>query len=178
MQGSHNAASYGDLGKRYDIEPDLSDANLQRRLEEVREGLKREIRKELKIKEGAENLRKVTTDKKSLDNVNKMVKQANSKLEELHQELQELNAHLLVATNSNNKLPGKWHSESSPVWLWFMLGGVSRIESRRPPLCAASNQNHVFVSRDITFRFAKTRPGPKKEVLVLLNESTREKGFR
>ena len=110
LQGSHHQAAYGELGKRYDIEPDLSDVNLQRRLEQIKEGLKREIRKELKIKEGAENLRKVTTDKKSLDNVNKMVKLANSKLEELHQELQELDAHLLVATKSNNKFPGK-HSK-------------------------------------------------------------------
>ena len=107
FQGSHQQAAYGELGKRWGIDSDLSDINLQRRLEEVKEGIKREIRKELKIKEGAENLKKATTDKKALDNVNKMVKHANSKLEELHQELQELDAHLLVATNSNNKLQGK-----------------------------------------------------------------------
>ena len=127
LQGSHQQAAYGELGKRYDIEPDLSDVNLQRKLEEIKEGLKREIRKELKIKEGAENLRKATTDKKSLDNVNKMVKLANSKLEELHQELQELNAHLLVATKSNNKLPGKFHvhhrSSRKPT-IHLLLGGV------------------------------------------------------
>jgi serine/threonine protein kinase len=105
-QGSHHDQSgYHDLGQRYGIDPDLADSNIQSRLEEIREHLKREIRKELKIKEGAENLRKATTDKKSLENVTRMVKHANSKLEELHQELQELNAHLLVA-NSNNHVPG------------------------------------------------------------------------
>ncbi len=106
LQSSHEQTTYYELGKRYGIEPDLADTLLQQRLEEIREHLKREIRKELKIKEGAENLRKATTDKKSLDNVNRLVKQANSKLEELHQELQELNAHLLVATSSNRDSSG------------------------------------------------------------------------
>ena len=108
MQGPHQQqTSYYELGKRYGIEADLSDSALQQQLEEIREHLKREIRKELKIKEGAENLRKATTDKKSLDNVNRMVKQANSKLEQLQEELQTLNAHLIA--NSNNHVSSKWY---------------------------------------------------------------------
>ncbi|XP_039591726.1 serine/threonine-protein kinase N2-like [Polypterus senegalus] len=75
---------------------DLSDAMLQQKLDEIKDQIKREIRKELKIKEGAENLRKVTTDKKSLAYVDNMLKKSNKKLEELHQELQELNAHIVV----------------------------------------------------------------------------------
>lgn len=39
---------------------DLSDAMVQQKLDEIKEQIRREIRKELKIKEGAENLRKVT----------------------------------------------------------------------------------------------------------------------
>ena len=58
---------------------------------------KREIRKELKIKEGAENLRKVTTDKKSLAYVDNILKKSNKKLEELHHKLQELNAQIVVS---------------------------------------------------------------------------------
>lgn len=38
---------------------DLSDAMVQQKLDEIKEQIRREIRKELKIKEGAENLRKV-----------------------------------------------------------------------------------------------------------------------
>uniref|UniRef100_A0A3P9IZ09 protein kinase C n=1 Tax=Oryzias latipes TaxID=8090 RepID=A0A3P9IZ09_ORYLA len=75
---------------------DLSDSMVQQKLDEIKEQIRREIRKELKIKEGAENLRKVTTDKKSLAYVDNMLKKSNKKVEELHQELQELNAHIVV----------------------------------------------------------------------------------
>ncbi|KAK2831764.1 hypothetical protein Q7C36_016850 [Tachysurus vachellii] len=75
---------------------DLSDTMVQQKLDEIREQIKREIRKELKIKEGAENLRRVTTDKKRLAYVDTMLKKSNKKVEELHQELQELNAHIVV----------------------------------------------------------------------------------
>uniref|UniRef100_A0AAY4E557 protein kinase C n=1 Tax=Denticeps clupeoides TaxID=299321 RepID=A0AAY4E557_9TELE len=75
---------------------DLSDTMVQHKLDEIKDQIKREIRKELKIKEGAENLRKVTTDKKSLAYVDNMLKKSNKKVEELHQELQELNAHIVV----------------------------------------------------------------------------------
>lgn len=50
----------------------------------------------------------VTTDKKSLAYVDNMLKKSNKKVEELHQELQELNAHIVVKDpeellgNSNN----------------------------------------------------------------------------
>uniref|UniRef100_A0A8C9ZHJ3 protein kinase C n=1 Tax=Sander lucioperca TaxID=283035 RepID=A0A8C9ZHJ3_SANLU len=74
---------------------DLSDTMVQQKLDEIKEQIRREIRKELKIKEGAENLRKVTTDKKSLAYVDNMLKKSNKKVEELHQELQELNAHIV-----------------------------------------------------------------------------------
>ena len=75
---------------------DLSDTMVQQKLDEIKDQIKREIRKELKIKEGTENLRKVTTDKKSLTYVDDMLKKSNKKVEELHQELQELNAHIVV----------------------------------------------------------------------------------
>ena len=73
-QGPQQQTSYHELGRRYGIDADLSDATLQLHLEEIRENLKREIRKELKIKEGAENLRKASSDKKVLDNVNRQVR--------------------------------------------------------------------------------------------------------
>uniref|UniRef100_A0A8C1HD44 protein kinase C n=1 Tax=Cyprinus carpio carpio TaxID=630221 RepID=A0A8C1HD44_CYPCA len=83
---------------------DLSDTMVQQKLDEIKDQIKREIRKELKIKEGAENLRKVTTDKKSLAYVDNMLKKSNKKVEELHQELQELNAHIVseARTSTNN----------------------------------------------------------------------------
>jgi len=99
-QGPHTQHGLN-LAQRYGIEPDLSDQTIQQKLQEVLEDLKREIQKELKIKEGAENLRKATTDKKALEEVNRLVKKANNKLEELHQELHEVNARLFLKGSSS-----------------------------------------------------------------------------
>ncbi len=63
-------------------------------VEQLKDSLRLEIRRELKIKEGAENLRKVSTDKKTLAQCNQAIKQSNIRLDHLHQELQEVNAHL------------------------------------------------------------------------------------
>uniref|UniRef100_A0A8C9E4N5 Serine/threonine-protein kinase N2 n=1 Tax=Phocoena sinus TaxID=42100 RepID=A0A8C9E4N5_PHOSS len=76
---------------------DFSDTMVQQKLDDIKDRIKREIRKELKIKEGAENLRKVTTDKKSLAYVDNILKKSNKKLDELHHKLQELNAHIVVS---------------------------------------------------------------------------------
>ena len=91
---------YKELSLKYGLSQDLTDSDLQMKLKELKRIVKDEIRKELKIKEGAENLKRVTTDKKSLSNVNSIVKKANNKLEELQQDLQELNAHILLTHNN------------------------------------------------------------------------------
>ncbi|XP_044309565.1 serine/threonine-protein kinase N1 isoform X1 [Varanus komodoensis] len=79
-----------------DLSSDFSDTSVQQKLDEEKEKIKREIRKELKIKEGAENLRKATTDRKNLSNVENLLKSSNRKLEALHHQLQDLNAHIVV----------------------------------------------------------------------------------
>ena len=94
------------MNQRFGLEPDLSNDAIQEKLKEVQEQIKKQILTEMKIKEGAENLRKATTDKKSLANVNSIVKKANTKLEDLNQELQEVNAYLLM-TNTNNTPSGE-----------------------------------------------------------------------
>ena len=68
-------------------------------IEEAREAVKKEIRKEMKIKEGAEKLREATSDKKSLAHVQTIVKKANNRLQELQQELNELSTYLLVSNS-------------------------------------------------------------------------------
>lgn len=116
FQGGASKDWYHELGQRYGFEPNLSEAGLQQRLEEMRENLKKEIRKEMKIKEGAEKLREVSTDKKSLSNVSSIVKKANNKLQELQHELQELNAYLLVSNSGDlrrDSLQGEWAAKSS-----------------------------------------------------------------
>ena len=57
-------------------------------LETLKETIRLEIRKELKIKEGAENLQKVTTDKRSRSHIATILKNCSEKLDVLHSELQ------------------------------------------------------------------------------------------
>lgn len=61
-------------------------------LEQSKEAIKSEIRKQLKLKEGAENLKKVATDKKTIAQCNTILKEATAKLQDLHDDLQDLNA--------------------------------------------------------------------------------------
>uniref|UniRef100_A0A8C3VJK5 Serine/threonine-protein kinase N3 n=1 Tax=Catharus ustulatus TaxID=91951 RepID=A0A8C3VJK5_CATUS len=72
------------------------DPSFQQKLEGEKELLRRAIQKELKIKEGAENLRKATTDRKNLVHIEHVLKSSNRKLEQLHWELQELNARIVI----------------------------------------------------------------------------------
>uniref|UniRef100_A0A669F3I0 protein kinase C n=1 Tax=Oreochromis niloticus TaxID=8128 RepID=A0A669F3I0_ORENI len=79
-----------------DQNSDFSDSSVQQRLDEHREKIRREIRKELKIKEGAENLRRATTDKRNAQQVDSQLRSSKRKLESLQAQLQELDAHIVV----------------------------------------------------------------------------------
>lgn len=95
---------------------DFLDPNMQQKLEGVKGLIRREIQKELKIKEGTENLRKVMTNKKNLAHVENILKSSNQKLERLHWELQELNAQIVVMDTDN--LRGECRS-------WTSFSGIS-----------------------------------------------------
>ena len=99
-----------ELSLKYGMQTHLSHSPLPQKLEELREYIRREIKKELKIKEGAENLRKVAKDKKSVSDVNVIVKKSNSKLTELKQELQELESQILVSQGNTNMTPGTYRA--------------------------------------------------------------------
>uniref|UniRef100_A0A8C7TB12 protein kinase C n=1 Tax=Oncorhynchus mykiss TaxID=8022 RepID=A0A8C7TB12_ONCMY len=86
-----------------DQSSDFSDTAVQQRLDEQRERIRREIRKELKIKEGADNLRRATTDKRNASQVDSQLRSSNRKLEDLHAQLQELDAHIMVKGGDDNK---------------------------------------------------------------------------
>lgn len=83
----------------------INDENVH--VDTLRDTIKLEIRRELKIKEGAENLRKVSTDKRTLAQCQQAIKQSSHKLTELHDHLQDLNAHIseeiVMAPNSGGK---------------------------------------------------------------------------
>lgn len=87
-----------ELSHKYGLSTEnLSDALLPCKLEELKEIVRKEIRKELKIKEGAEKLSKVATDRKSLNHVATIVKNSNSKLAELKYELSELESQIILS---------------------------------------------------------------------------------
>nr|XP_009683317.1 PREDICTED: serine/threonine-protein kinase N3 [Struthio camelus australis] len=98
------------------------DPSFQQKLEDEKELIRRAIQKELKIKEGAENLRKVTTDKKNLVHIEHVLKSSNRKLEQLHWELQELNARIVITDKEESKADGSlspdpclWERNRDPV---------------------------------------------------------------
>jgi protein kinase N len=101
---------YSELSAKYGLPPDISEADFQHKLEDIKKIVKEEIRKELKIKEGAENLRRASKDKKSLADVNSMVKQSNCKLHELQQDLQELDAHIVSSSSNPNPLVSNFNA--------------------------------------------------------------------
>lgn len=95
----------------------LMDPGFQQKLEGEKELLRRAIQKELKIKEGAENLRKATTDRKNLVHIEHVLKSSNRKLEQLHWELQELNARIVITDKEENRT-GTDGSLSPDPCLW------------------------------------------------------------
>ncbi|KAL2086027.1 hypothetical protein ACEWY4_017086 [Coilia grayii] len=82
---------------------DPSDPEVQQRLEGERERIRREIRRELKIKEAAERLRRATTDRKQQQQVDSQVRSSNRKLSELHEQLQELDAYIVAKGNDDSR---------------------------------------------------------------------------
>lgn len=96
----YSASTFGDMADDNDV--DLSDTRFQKGIEEVKDDIRKEIRKELKLKEGAENLKKATTDKKQLANVENLLKKSNRKLEELQQEMNELDAYQIAKSGDGS----------------------------------------------------------------------------
>ena len=81
--------------------------------------LKREIMKELKIKEGAENLLKLT--KKDKREVERMIKQSNNKLDALNLDLQEVNNYLVITGDGSRasrraSMPQLGESHRGKIW--------------------------------------------------------------
>uniref|UniRef100_A0A3B4DUV5 protein kinase C n=1 Tax=Pygocentrus nattereri TaxID=42514 RepID=A0A3B4DUV5_PYGNA len=102
-------------------EGDLLDPAFQQRLEDARALLRQEIQRELKIKEAAGRLRQAVTNKKNAADVEGQLRASSRKLEQLHWELQELNA-LAMATEKETATdtatspdPCHWEDATSPL---------------------------------------------------------------
>lgn len=170
---------YQELCTKYGLPAEISDCNLQQKLEEVKKQVKEEIRKELKIKEGAENLKKVTTDKKCLSNVNTMVKQSNNKLQELQQDLQELNAHILVthqsATESRSSKNARSHNQNDRQTMSDRLSNSSDNEQQEDlaPLTAAA-QRLLSLEKQLAIEL-KVKQGAENMIQMYSSGSSKDK---
>lgn len=134
---------------------DFSDSSVQQLLEEQRERIRREIRKELKIKEGAENLRRATTDKRNAHQVENQLRSSNRKLDDLHTQLQELDAHIVVKGGDENKD----ECPQSP-------GAESRTSAHKERIAALERQLNIEL---------KVKQGVENMIPIYSNGSTKDK---
>uniref|UniRef100_A0A8C9WQD2 protein kinase C n=1 Tax=Scleropages formosus TaxID=113540 RepID=A0A8C9WQD2_SCLFO len=94
-------------------EGNILDPEFQQRIEDARVQIRQEIQRELKIKEGAERLRRAVTNRKNAADVEGQLKASSRKLERLHWELQELNARAMV-TDQTSPDHCRWEESTSP----------------------------------------------------------------
>uniref|UniRef100_A0A667XJK9 protein kinase C n=1 Tax=Myripristis murdjan TaxID=586833 RepID=A0A667XJK9_9TELE len=138
-----------------DHNSDFSDSSVQQRLEEQRERIRREIRKELKIKEGAENLRRATTDKRNAQQVDSQLRSSNRRLDNLHAQLQELDAHIVVKGGDEIKD----ECPQSP-------GAENRTSAHKERIAALERQLNIEL---------KVKQGAENMIPIYANGSTKDK---
>uniref|UniRef100_A0A8D3CPY3 protein kinase C n=1 Tax=Scophthalmus maximus TaxID=52904 RepID=A0A8D3CPY3_SCOMX len=136
-----------------DQNSDFSDSSVQQRLDEHRERIRREIRKELKIKEGAENLRRATTDKRNAQQVDSQLRSSKRQLQSLHDQLQELDAHIVVKGPDDNK-----DTPQSP-------GSVSRTSAHQHRIAALERQLNIEL---------KVKQGAENMIPIYVNGGTKQ----
>jgi len=112
---------------------DLEQLNLNQKLEEIKIFLKNEIYKQYKLQEGAEKMRCASTDKKLLNNLNKVITESNEKIDELNQELLDLNSFIVITQSESSVV---LDGDESPERNSFSNGS-----SGRPSAENASNVN-------------------------------------
>lgn len=100
---------HSDTMKRFGLEPDMSSDAVQEKLKELEEQIKREIQKELKMKEGAENMRRAVQagggDRKSRSNVDSVIRKAKDRLEELNQDLSDVRTYVIMVGGKPTSKP-------------------------------------------------------------------------
>lgn len=85
-----------ELFERFGLSPDMPPAEIRDKLRENEQRVRKEIQTELKFKEGAENMRRAYSDRKSAASVGTVIKNSVSRLDELNQELEDVRALLLM----------------------------------------------------------------------------------
>uniref|UniRef100_A0A8B9LUE9 protein kinase C n=1 Tax=Astyanax mexicanus TaxID=7994 RepID=A0A8B9LUE9_ASTMX len=132
-------------------EGDLLDPEFQQRLEDARALLRQEIQRELKIKEAAERLRRAVTNRKSAADVEGQLRASSRKLEQLHWELQELNARAMAMEKETSTGERMTADSTSPL--------ANRIRTLRKQLTmelkvkqGAENIMQTYASRSVKDR--------------------------
>uniref|UniRef100_A0A8C6A4Z2 Serine/threonine-protein kinase N1 n=1 Tax=Marmota marmota marmota TaxID=9994 RepID=A0A8C6A4Z2_MARMA len=123
---------------------DLAAPGVQQQLELERERLRREIRKELKLKEGAENLRRL------------LLRGSSRRLDLLHQQLQELHAHVVLPE------PAGGEGETQGLG----MGG---------PACSATNLSLVAGLEKQLAIEQKVKQGAENMIQTYSNGSTKDR---
>ncbi|XP_067419536.1 serine/threonine-protein kinase N1 isoform X2 [Emydura macquarii macquarii] len=138
------------------LEPssDLATSSIQQRLDEEKERIRREIRKELKIKEGAENLRRATTDRRNLASVENLLRGSDRKLHQLHCQLQHLDAHIMVKEPEESG-----DAPQSP-------GSLSRSAANKHRLAGLEKQLNIEL---------KVKQGAENMIQMYANGSTKDR---
>ncbi|KAK1877709.1 Serine/threonine-protein kinase N2 [Dissostichus eleginoides] len=137
-----------------DQNSDFSDSSVQQCLDEHRERIRREIRKELKIKEGAENLRRATTERRNAQQVDSQIRSSKRKLEALHDQLQELDAHIVVKGPDENE-----DAPRSP-------GSLNRTSAIQRRIAALERQLNIEL---------KVKQGAENMIPIYANGGTKDK---
>jgi len=102
-QNSLTDPSLQDLSDRYGFTPATSPTEVQRRLKEEEERIRKEIQKELKMEEGAKNLRRASTEWKSggKSDISAEIKRSTSRVDELNHQLEEIRTFQLMTTDGS-----------------------------------------------------------------------------
>jgi len=99
VQLSSDEQNLQELFERFELTPDMPPNEIREKLRENEQRVRKEIQTELKVKEGAENMRRAYSDRKSVANVGTMIKNSVSRIEELNQELEDVRTLLLMTVD-------------------------------------------------------------------------------
>lgn len=138
VQMSSDEQNLQELLVRFGLTPDMPASEMRDKLRENEQRVRKEIQTELKVKEGAENMRRAYSDRKSAANVGTMIKNSVGRLDELNQELEDVRTLLLMADDGCTvSTPGRNHSmhflyqlRSLLTTLWYSYANFIFVISR------------------------------------------------
>ena len=148
---------FDELCTKYSIQfPDPVDqtstdqtSSLNQKLEEIRNILRNELKKQYKLQEGAEKMRQATgqADKKSLHKLGTVIKETNLKIDEINRELLDLNSFLVISQTDPqiNQQIDSFNDEQSPERNSFSNGSSN--SSGRP---SAENSQSIYAHKQGT----------------------------